>query len=164
MADETNLDAGDNAEDVIAGKKNQQHHTEQRSDPRQSVRGGDTYYNAANQDNEQRWITNQILDHAQQLRELTFRLDDLPNKFAKLEIRVEKQDDRQGAWGERVTKLEDLEVIVRKESIVIQPAAPPNSTNLSMRTLAIGLIVVALAILTAVGYLIYLQVHRPWTI
>lgn len=146
MADEIHLDAGDNASDVVAGKGNQQ--SRQQANPRQTMRGGaNNYYNG---DNSQQWIIAQILDHAQQLRELTRRLDDLPNKFIELKGRFDVQV-------EKVERLEDLEVVVRKEDVVIRAATPPEATTISNRTLTLALMIISFLLLSGLLYLIYIQ-------
>lgn len=150
--DEISSETGDNADTSATGKGNQQ--SRQQANPRQNMRGGDTYYGG---DNSQQWIVVQILDHAQQLRELTLRLDDLPNKFLKLERRVDNQDDNQDEQDDRVKRLEDLEVVVRKEEVLIRPVAPPDATNLSVRTLLIFLVIAFVVVMAAVIYLVYLQ-------
>ncbi len=145
MADEINLEAGDEAENVIAGKKNQQQSN--RSDPRQQMRGGDTYYG---ENNSQQWITAQILDHAQQLRELTRLLDDIPYKISRLENKVDIQV-------EKIKKLEDLEVVVRKEEVIIRPVPPPDAANVPTRILLIVLVFAFVFLVAVVSYLVYLQ-------
>ena len=143
--DEVNLTAGDNAEDVVAGRGNQQSH--QQANPNQNMRSGNNYYGG---DNSQQWLIAQILDHGNQLLALTLRLDDLPNRFQRLKETVDIQVDK-------VDRLEKLEVVVRKEEVVIRPVPPPDSAILSTRTLLIFLLIAFLFLVVSVIYLIYLQ-------
>lgn len=125
MSDRIDLETGDSAEDAIAGKSNTINRTEQRNQPRQNQRGGDTY--VSSQDSQQ-WLIAQILDHAQQLRELTYRLDDIPNEFNKFKVKVETQ-------GDSIKRLQDLEVVVTPSEILIRK--PPDSATLPMTTVYI---------------------------
>lgn len=154
MSDETHLDAGDAATNAAAGKGISQNHNAQSVHPRQNMRGENNYYNG---DNSQSWIVSQINDHAQQIRELTYRLDDLPNKLYRLEGRVDVQTDKLTSQGERVRKLEDVEVVIRKDEVIIKPITPPVSLDVPMRTLTFSLIIIGFLIFCAVVYLVYLQ-------
>jgi hypothetical protein len=140
LADEINLEAGDAAENVNAGKRNVQQNPRQqsRSDPSQNQRGGDMY--VSQQDGSQ-WVIAQILDHAQQIRELAYRLDNLPAKFAELK--------------EQVQKLADVEIIVSPSAVVIKPTPPPDAITLSSRMLLRILIISGVIIAGLVVYLIY---------
>lgn len=152
MADETNLETGDNAEDVIAGKKNQQQRTEQRSDPRQSVRAGDTFISGSS-DSSIQMIWYRIIEHGQQIRDLISEMDDLPEKVRELKNQIEAQKNT-------LEKLKELEVIVRKEEVVIRTQLPPvpkppESLNISIRTLFVTLVIIGIFIALAVGFLVW---------
>jgi len=155
MSDEINLEAGDNAADVVAGRGNQQ--SRQQSDPRQNMRSGNNYYGGDNHNGDQIWLQAQITDHTNQLREhagrlleLRFLIDDLPNKFIRLKDKVDDQV-------EKIRDLENLEVVVRRDDVVVRPIAPPDSAILSTRTLLIVLLIAFVVLVAAVIYLIYLQ-------
>lgn len=115
-----------------------------RDDQRYSQRSGNNYY--GNDGGSQQWIIAQIMDHAQQIRELTRRLDDLPNKFVRLKAVVDDQVDK-------VKDLEEIEVLVDKEyTTVRQP--PPHAVTISEQTLMLMLLVVVAVIAILVLYLI----------
>ncbi len=124
--------SGDETEDFIAGNQNTQNAPRQRSDPRQTVNveGGNN-----------QWVVAQILDHGSQIRELAYRLDDIPNQFRKL------QDD--------VRKLQDVEIIVRQNEVVVKPVT---TSAISIRTLMITLVIALAMIIALVAFLIYWQV------
>lgn len=133
MADKITADVGDEAESLAIGKGNQQ----QRNAARQNMRAGDI--NFTSPDSLQIWV--KLLDMAAQIRELTIQMDDLPR---------------------RVTRLEDTEVIVRPgPEVVIRPAARVNeTTNLSLQTVLIIVLVAAVVVVALVGVLVYLQVSN----
>jgi hypothetical protein len=133
--DEIDADVGDAAENIVVGKKNRQ--ASQRSDPRQTV-------NVDSSSSNDGWIRNEILSHGAQIRELAYRLDDIPNKFQALQADVKK--------------LQDVEITVRPDTVVIKPVTtPPQSLNLSMRALLVVLIVALFIVIVLVG-LLYWQV------
>ncbi len=131
--DKITASAGDETEDFIAGNQNTQNAPRQRSDPRQTVNvsGGND------------WVVAQILDHGSQIRELAYRLDDIPNQFRKL------QDE--------VKKLQDVEIIVRQNEVVVKPVT---TSAISIRTLMITLVIALAMIIALVAFLIYWQVPR----
>ena len=155
MPDNIDLEAGDEAENVIAGRgNNQQAH---RSDPRQNMRSGNNYYGGGNHNGDQIWLQAQIADHTNQLREhagrlleLRFLIDDLPNKVIRLKDKVDDQT-------EKIKDLENLEVVVRKDDVVVRPITPPDAVILSTRSLLIVLLIAFVVLVAAVIYLIYLQ-------
>lgn len=119
---------------------------------RKSTRGGDNYFGG----DFQQWIIGEINNHAAQIRELTYRLDNLPNRVITLENQAERQADKTSAQGERVKKLEELEVVIRPEEVLIRPL-PPHASDISPRALLLSAIVVGALVLAAVLYLIHLQ-------
>lgn len=85
--DETNLTAGDDAENVIAGRKNIQNTPRQRSD--QNI----TF---TNQDNLTLYLTLQdmradIRQNNAYISDVNVRLDDLPNRVSKLEVTLKPE-------------------------------------------------------------------------
>jgi len=156
MADEISLEAGDEAENVVVGRGNQQ--SRQQSDPRQNMRSGNNYYGGDNHNGDQKiWLQAQIADHTNQLREHAGRLlelrlliDDLPNKFIRLKDKVDDQT-------EKIKDLENLEVVVRRDDVVVRPITPPDAVILSTRSLLIVLLIAFVVLVAAVIYLIYLQ-------
>jgi len=155
MADEITLEAGDNAENVNVGKGNQQSH--QQANPNQNMQSGNNYYGGDNHNGDQIWLQAQITDHTNQLREhagklLELRLltNDLPNKFIRLKEVVDTQEYK-------IKRLENLEVVVRRDDVVVRPIAPPDSAILSTRMLLIVLLIAFVVLVAAVIYLIYLQ-------
>jgi len=153
--DDVNLTAGDNAEDVVAGRGNQQ--SRQQADPRQNMRSGNNYYGADNHNGDQIWLQAQITDHTNQLREhagkileLRLMIDNLPNRFIRLKDTVDIQV-------EKIKELENLEVVVRKDDVVVRPITPPDSVTLPTRTLLIMLVIAFIVLVAVVSYLVYLQ-------
>lgn len=87
MVEETNLTAGDDAENVIAGRKNIQNTPRQRSD--QNI----TF---TNQDNLTLYLTLQdmradIRQNNTYISDVNTRLDDLPNRVSKLEVTLKPE-------------------------------------------------------------------------
>jgi hypothetical protein len=128
-------DVGDDAENIVAGKENQQQASRIRNDPKQSMRSGDVYFN--NQDNLQIWM--KLIELASKLSDLTMQMDDLPN---------------------RVGRLERMEVVVRPgPEVVIRPIPPSTDpTLLTMRSLFTILIVAVIIIGGLIGFAVFWQV------
>lgn len=126
--DDINLEAGDEAENVIAGKRNRQ----ERIDPRQTVNfQGDT----GGSDITRIWI--ELGRHGQDINTLIRQMDDLPA---------------------RVRDLEKTEVVIRTRAnadpeIVIRPAP-----QFSTRTLLIVLVTALAIIIALVAFLVYWQI------
>jgi hypothetical protein len=137
MPDEIESAIGDNADGVAAGKGVQQanprQNTRQQANPQQT-----TYVGSPESSH---WVIAQILDHASQIRELAYRLDDLPAKFTELK--------------EQVRKLAEVEITVSPGAVVIKPVAPPDTITLSSRMLLRILIISIIIIIALVAYLIY---------
>lgn len=143
MADEISSDIGDDADTVASGKGINQNKNDAHSNPRQSTRqqANPQQTTYVNQPESSQWVVAQILDHASQIRELAYRLDDLPAKFTELK--------------EQVRKLADVEITVSPSAVVIKPVAPPDTITLSSRMLLRILIVSVVVIVGLVAYLIY---------
>ena len=134
MTDEIDSSIGDNPDTVAAGKGINQNKNAARSNPQQT-----TY---VNQPESSQWVIAQILDHASQIRELAYRLDDLPAKFTELK--------------EQVRKLAEVEITVSPGAVTIKPVAPPDTITLSSRMLLRILIASIVIIVGLVAYLIYI--------
>jgi len=124
VTDEIHAELGDNADVAAVGKKNTQ----------QAQTVTVTGDNSGNQ-----WLIAQILDHGAQIRELTYRLDDIPNQFIILKADVKR--------------LQDVEITVRPSEVVIKPVTPPDASYISMRALLIAMIVGFLIVLIMVALL-----------
>lgn len=159
MADEISSEAGDNVDTSATGRGNQQ--SRQQSNPRQNQRNDPSqnvnYYAS---EGSRDWIVSQITDHAQQLRDLVYRLDDIPNQFGRLVVKVDNQAEKTSDQDERVKRLEGLEVIVSNQRLVVRPIPPPEASMPRLHWLAVYAIIGFLIIIGLVSYLIWLQGGR----
>jgi len=168
VSDEINLTAGDNAEDVAAGKRNTQQNPRQqaRSDPNQNItiQGG-------SDDDKLRGIWREIDRHAaliiqhtdrindilDRLRELRTQMDNLPDKVQELIVQMDRQKDK-------VQNLENraMEVVVRPgkadPEVIIRPTS--NYDALTTNQLGLYMMIGFAVVLAIVLYLVWLQAVR----
>lgn len=130
--DRTEADVGDDAGQAAIGKGNQQQSSDNRSRPRQDMRGGDTYFGKP--DDMQVWV--RLLDMAAQIREITAQMD----RLERTEVVV-----RPGP-----------EVVIRPST----PAPVPDSVNLSVRVIFAILILALVLVVALVVVLIFLRVSN----
>jgi hypothetical protein len=138
-------DVGPDGKEIVVGKNIDTRRTQQRNTQRNQQRSEPTQNTYVSGSGNQEWVTREILDHGQQIRELVYRLDNIPNDFRDLKNEVDKQRDD-------IKRLKDLEVIVRPSEVVIRSPALPEPPSVSTRTLLLIGIVVALLVLVAVGF------------
>lgn len=134
MGDEISADIGDDTGAAVIGKKNQQQSNDQRNDPRLSQQAGNTYFSGGNADYNTLWA--RFFELAQLLRENTV---------------VTNSNEK------RISRLEDVEIEVRAHAVFVR-AKPPESSNIPPHLLFTIGIAVAVLVLLAVSFLVYLQV------